>query len=92
MRKIQIINNLKKRKKMITKVPNVVFKTRVRNDALEESNPFEWKDISTANVFNNKKVVVFSTKVHSLRLAQHLTSHATKNSKHKALMLSFAYR
>jgi len=45
---------------MITNVPNVVFKTRVRNDALEGSNPFEWKDVTTADLFNNKKVVVFS--------------------------------
>ena len=45
---------------MITNVPNVVFKTRVRNDALEGSNPFEWKDVTTADLFKNKKVVVFS--------------------------------
>lgn len=41
-------------------VPNVVFKTRVRNDALETENPFEWKDLSSEEVFAGKKVVVFS--------------------------------
>ena len=43
-----------------TKVPNVTFKTRVRNDALGGDNPFEWKDLTSADVFDNKKVVVFS--------------------------------
>ncbi len=44
----------------MTNVPNVIFKTRVRNDALEGPNPFEWKDLSTEEVFKGKKVVVFS--------------------------------
>jgi len=41
-------------------VPDVTFKTRVRNDALGGPNPFEWKDLTTADVFAGKKVVVFS--------------------------------
>lgn len=45
---------------MIKHVPNTVFKTRVRNDALEGPNPFEWKDLTTDDIFKNKKVVVFS--------------------------------
>lgn len=45
---------------MKTHVPNVIFKTRVRNDALEGDNPFEWKDLSTDDVFKNKNVVLFS--------------------------------
>lgn len=45
---------------MLNKVPNVVFKTRVRNDALGGPNPFEWKDLSTSDVFAGKNVVVFS--------------------------------
>lgn len=45
---------------MITTVPQVVFKTRVRNDELEGPNPFEWKDLSTDEVFANKNVVLFS--------------------------------
>tara|TARA_R110002096_G_scaffold309403_4_gene504001 strand:- start:27292 stop:27810 length:519 start_codon:yes stop_codon:yes gene_type:complete len=44
----------------MTKVPNVTFKTRVRNDALGGSNPFEWKDLSSDEIFKGKKVVVFS--------------------------------
>ncbi len=45
---------------MITKTPKVTFKTRVRNDAIEGDNPFEWKELTSAEVFSNKKVVVFS--------------------------------
>ena len=42
------------------RVPQSVFKTRVRNDALEGPNPFEWKDLTSDDVFAGKKVVVFS--------------------------------
>ncbi len=45
---------------MILNVPKTTFKTRVRNDALEGPNPFEWKDLTTSEIFDNKKVVVFS--------------------------------
>ncbi len=44
----------------MTRVPDVTFKTRVRNDALEGPNPFEWKDVTTDDIFKGKKVVVFS--------------------------------
>ena len=44
----------------MSKVPSVIFKTRVRNEALGGPNPFEWKDLSTDEVFKGKKVVVFS--------------------------------
>lgn len=38
-------------------VPNVTFKTRVRNDETEE---FEWWHLTTADYFAGKRVVVFS--------------------------------
>ena len=41
-------------------VPSVIFKTRVRNEALGGPNPFEWKDLSSDEVFKGKNVVVFS--------------------------------
>jgi peroxiredoxin len=41
-------------------VPDVTFKTRVRNDALGGPNPFEWKDLSSNDIFKGKNVVVFS--------------------------------
>lgn len=45
---------------MLNKVPNVTFKTRVRNDALEGPNPFEWKDLTSDEIFRGKKVVLFA--------------------------------
>ncbi|GHE95800.1 peroxiredoxin [Thalassotalea profundi] len=45
---------------MIKRVPKVTFKTRVRNEALGGSNPFEWKDLTTDEIFANKNVIVFS--------------------------------
>ena len=44
----------------LTHVPDVTFKTRVRNDALDGPNPFEWKDVTTDELFKGKRVVVFS--------------------------------
>ena len=41
-------------------VPNVIFKTRVRNEALGGPNPFEWKDLTSDEIFKGKNVVVFS--------------------------------
>lgn len=45
---------------MQNQVPNVIFKTRVRNDAIEGDNPFEWKDLSTDEIFKGKNVVLFA--------------------------------
>jgi peroxiredoxin len=41
-------------------VPKVTFKTRVRNDTLGGPNPFQWKDLSSDEIFKGKKVVLFS--------------------------------
>ncbi|SCA58298.1 putative Peroxiredoxin [Candidatus Terasakiella magnetica] len=45
---------------MQNRVPDVTFKTRVRNDALEGDNPFEWKDLTSGEIFDGKNVVVFA--------------------------------
>jgi peroxiredoxin len=45
---------------VIDRVPNVVFKTRVRDESIGGENPFKWQDVSTADIFTGKKVVVFS--------------------------------
>ncbi len=41
-------------------VPNATFKTRVRNNAIEGPNPFEWKDLTSDEVFKGKRVVLFA--------------------------------
>ena len=41
-------------------VPEVVFKTRVRDESVEGPNPFRWQDISSDEIFRGRKVVVFA--------------------------------
>lgn len=45
---------------MPTTVPDVTFKTRVRDESIGGDNPFDWKDVTTDDLFAGKKVVVFS--------------------------------
>ncbi|MBX3685720.1 MAG: peroxiredoxin [Rhodocyclaceae bacterium] len=45
---------------MRNRVPKVTFKTRVRNETLGGPNPFEWKDLTSDDVFKGKNVVLFS--------------------------------
>lgn len=44
----------------LEKVPDVVFKTRVRDESVEGPNPFRWQDRTTEELFAGKRVVVFS--------------------------------
>jgi peroxiredoxin len=41
-------------------VPQVVFKTRVRDESVEGPNPYRWQDVSSSEVFDGKRVVVFA--------------------------------
>lgn len=41
-------------------VPDAVFHTRVRNEALGGDNPFEWKTLTTADIFADKRIVLFA--------------------------------
>jgi len=41
-------------------LPQVTFKTRVRDDSLEGPNPFRWEDKTTDDYFKGKRVVLFS--------------------------------
>ncbi len=43
-----------------SRVPDATFKTRVRNDTLGGDNPFEWRELSSSDVFANKRIVLFS--------------------------------
>lgn len=43
-----------------TTVPDVTFKTRVRDESVDGPNPFRWQDVTTSEIFNGKKVVVFA--------------------------------
>jgi peroxiredoxin len=41
-------------------VPDVTFKTRVRDESVDGPNPFRWEDKRSEDYFSGKKVVVFS--------------------------------
>jgi thioredoxin-dependent peroxiredoxin len=41
-------------------VPDVVFKTRVRDESVGGENPFRWQDRTTKEIFGNKRIVLFS--------------------------------
>jgi len=43
-----------------TTVPDVVFRTRVRDENAPGPNPFKWLDRTTDDIFAGKRVVVFS--------------------------------
>jgi thioredoxin-dependent peroxiredoxin len=42
------------------KVPDVVFKTRVRDESIGGDNPFRWQDVTTQDIFAGKRIIVFS--------------------------------
>jgi thioredoxin-dependent peroxiredoxin len=42
------------------RVPDIVFKTRVRDESLGSDNPYRWQDVTSAEVFGGRRVVVFS--------------------------------
>lgn len=41
-------------------VPNVIFKTRVRDESIEGPNPFRWQDVTSFDLFAGKRVIIFS--------------------------------
>ncbi|GHE95421.1 peroxiredoxin [Aliiroseovarius zhejiangensis] len=42
------------------RVPNITFRTRVRDDSIEGPNPFRWQDMTSDDYFKGKRVVLFS--------------------------------
>jgi len=45
---------------VIERVPNVVFKTRVRDESVAGPNPYRWQDRTTQEIFAGKRVVLFA--------------------------------
>lgn len=44
----------------LEQVPDVIFKTRVRDESVEGQNPFRWQDRTTKEIFGGKRVVLFA--------------------------------
>jgi len=45
---------------MPRKIPNVTFRTRVRDDSIQGPNPFRWENKTSADYFAGRRVVLFS--------------------------------
>jgi len=45
---------------MSTTVPQITFKTRVRDESVEGENPFRWQDVSSEQIFSGKKIVILA--------------------------------
>ena len=45
---------------MSQKVPEVVFKTRIRDESVEGPNPFRWQDVNSKDFFAGKNTVLFA--------------------------------
>ncbi len=43
-----------------SKLPQVTFKTRVRDDSIDGPNPFRWQDMTTEDYFAGRRVILFS--------------------------------
>lgn len=76
-----------------THVPKVTFKTRVRDESIEGPNPYRWQDVSSDEIFKDKKIVVFSlpgafTPTCS---STHLPGYETKYDELKALGVDEIY-
>jgi len=74
-------------------VPEVTFKTRVRDEAIGGDNPFRWQDMTTDDYFANKRVLVFSlpgafTPICS---TQQLPTYEQKANEFKALGIDEIY-
>lgn len=42
------------------KLPNVTFRTRVRDETIKGSNPFTWRDTTTKDLFGGRRCILFS--------------------------------
>ena len=45
---------------MSQQVPQITFKTRVRDESVAGTNPFRWQDVTSNELFVGKKIVVFA--------------------------------
>lgn len=45
---------------VVTRVPAVVFKTRVRDESIPGPNPYRWQDLTSEEIFTGKRVVLFA--------------------------------
>ncbi len=42
------------------KLPEIIFKTRVRDESIGGDNPFRWQDVSSTDIFKGQRIVLFA--------------------------------
>jgi len=42
----------------VSHIPDVTFKTRVRDESVAGENPFVWKDVTSDDIFKGKRIIV----------------------------------
>jgi len=51
----------------VKRIPEVVFKTHTQDKNVYCADPFAWADLTSDEIFSNKKVVVFAILEHLVR-------------------------
>jgi peroxiredoxin len=78
---------------MSNTVPNVTFKTRVRDESIGGDTPFRWEDKTTADIFAGKSVVIVALPgafTHTFS-STHLTGYEAKYEELKAKGIDEVY-
>lgn len=78
---------------MGSNVPDVTFKIRARGESVGGRNPFRWHDVSTADIFPGKNIVIFSLPnlFTSTDSNSHLPDYEAKYDELKALGIDEVY-
>ncbi|MEH6528491.1 MAG: redoxin family protein [Porticoccus sp.] len=78
---------------MSNNVPNVTFKTRVRGESIGGKNPFRWQDVSTADIFPGKSIIIFSLPAAFTQTSSstHLPDYEAKYDELKSLGIDEVY-
>ena len=45
---------------VVAAAPDVTFQVRVRDESIGGDNPYKWKDLTSNEIFDGKRVLVFS--------------------------------
>ena len=73
-------NNDESKMNHTNQVPDVTFKTRVRDESVEGPNPFRWEDTTTNQLFARKRLLSSPCREHSRQPVRQITCRVMKNS------------